>query len=1745
MRKQILLLFILCMSIIHAQDAPPDWSVNPTAYQFTSNIVAAVKLNNAPEPAGSNIAAFFAGNEIRGVGTPVQIGGQKLYFITAYSNLAGETLTAKVYIASLDTVLTVTESIVFQPNAVIGSVQSPFTLNAFLNFNNPPVLTGIPDQTVPYGGSFTPINLPVYANDPDGGPLQFSYRGADLLSVTINEQGIATVTAPSASFSGADTIIFRASEPGVNGLWDEDEVVFRVLNQDRPPQLNGIPNQKAGSNGSFIPLNLRTYLTELDGDSIQFSYSYASLPMPEPMPDWNINPSQFQSTMTLVAEVSSLGKPGGSSQGMLAAFSGSQLRGFTSEVQFGGRYLYFLTIYSNTNGDTISLRFYDEDAGRLVPAAERYIFTENAAIGTPNAPAKLRAGNIIAHISSSGVVSFVTADPLWRGREEIIFKAADIGTANAYSDTALVIFEKLQDRAPVLAGIPDQTVFGQQQFSSFSLHDYLTEYDGDAVLFSARGANQLSVSIGAGNIVTVHSPQSWTGEEYIIFKVTDQTVNQLFGEDTVMFKRAPQDNPPEISGIPGQTIGPNSSFMPVNLPDYVTELDNDTLRYFFSYLPKPAEPAPQWNVNPSQFQLTMNIIAEVTALGRKTDRTNGFISAWSGNEIRGAGTPVRFANKTLYYLTVYANQNGEAITLRYFDPESERELPVENRITFIQNSSLGSPSQPVQMRAGNIIVSLSPQNTASFTVPDQSWQGSESVVFHVQDANTLNMLRDSAVVELRILQEHAPLLSGIPDQIITGGQAFSDIILTDYLSEVDGDTVSFSYSGNSSLLVEILPGAVARFTVPDSLFTGTEYIRFRATDITQNALFGEDTVMFTVLPKDNHPFIAVIPEQSIGINSSFNSFDLDSYLTELDGDQVSWSYEIMLPDSADAAPEWNINPAGYELTMNIIARVKSAGKFKSGPGHKLAAFSGSELRGTADPVAVGGEAVYFLTVYANNNGDQISFRFYDAENMKIYPVRQKTGFVSNSIIGSVNQPHHLDAGFIVLEMNSDNFVSVAISDSEWRGTEKVKFTVTDIGTINGYSSSRVARFTVLPFVVHPIPAPTSLTAQPLRRPLRIKLAWNDNAQNESSYIVEKKSGDSLQLNAYTVLAELSAGSSEYVDTMVTDTTLYTYRVYAKNDQTISLYSNQRTVKSLYTILPVASPVFSGAVNLQPGKVQLTWADSANNETGYRVWRKEGDTSSANIYTAIAELPADAVSFIDTTVAFQMQYSYKAEAFNPDTTSDFSNQVSIITFPQVPDAAMLIAPPANAIGVIQPAAFIWSRSQRADTYHLMVAADSLFASVVWADSSITDTAVFVSGLQNLTNHYWRVQAKNTGGYSAYSPVFSFRTIGGASGSQPLLPLNNSVNVSRDSVVFVWSRSFDILQSPETILNYWFELYTDTASAAVYADSLLTDTSAVVRNLLHDTNYFWRVRAKNETGWNAFSAYNRFRTIVPMPMVPVLLSPANGVINTPLSFVIRWKRDRYTANYHLQVSADSAFGSFMINDSALTDTLKLLQSLTDGSAYYWRVSGMNVAGRSSFSDAWKFTTRMHAPDSLKVAAIPGRIAELSWRDRSASELHYRVERKAGDASQPGVYTQIALLPSNTVSYRDSVAGDTVVYTYRVQAVNNDAVSAYTSPVTTSLLTDINEGGIPEDYALHQNYPNPFNPSTVINYQIPEAGMVTLQIFSITGALVSTLADEYKEAGYHRAEFKADGLASGIYIVRLRAAEFTAMRKMLLVK
>lgn len=93
--------------------------------------------------------------------------------------------------------------------------------------------------------------------------------------------------------------------------------------------------------------------------------------------------------------------------------------------------------------------------------------------------------------------------------------------------------------------------------------------------------------------------------------------------------------------------------------------------------------------------------------------------------------------------------------------------------------------------------------------------------------------------------------------------------------------------------------------------------------------------------------------------------------------------------------------------------------------------------------------------------------------------------------------------------------------------------------------------------------------------------------------------------------------------------------------------------------------------------------------------------------------------------------------------------------------------------------------------------------------------------------------------------------------------------------------------------------------------------------------------------------------------------------------------------------------------------------------------------------------------------------------------------------------------------------------------------------------NQNETPDKFILFQNFPNPFNNGTTITYQLPKATIVNISIYNISGQLVETLVSESQTIGFHKVQWNADLIGSGLYFYRIKAGEFVEVKKCLLLK
>ena len=197
-----------------------------------------------------------------------------------------------------------------------------------------------------------------------------------------------------------------------------------------------------------------------------------------------------------------------------------------------------------------------------------------------------------------------------------------------------------------------------------------------------------------------------------------------------------------------------------------------------------------------------------------------------------------------------------------------------------------------------------------------------------------------------------------------------------------------------------------------------------------------------------------------------------------------------------------------------------------------------------------------------------------------------------------------------------------------------------------------------------------------------------------------------------------------------------------------------------------------------------------------------------------------------------------------------------------------------------------------------------------------------------------------------------------------------------------------------------------------------------------------------------------------------------------------------------------------------------------------------------------------NSVVPQQVAGRVASAVDRDRVSAMYSLAAEQK--DLSDPAVLT----LPYDKAAAGSRDLG--VYFNYHGQWVYvGGTVDADQSTITTRIgklgdyqvmagqLGEIpSELALPTEFALKQNYPNPFNPTTTIAMVLPNAANVHLVIFDVLGREVVRLVDGPMSFGAHKVIWDGRNaygqpLASGVYFVQMRATDFSAVRKMVLVK
>lgn len=254
------------------------------------------------------------------------------------------------------------------------------------------------------------------------------------------------------------------------------------------------------------------------------------------------------------------------------------------------------------------------------------------------------------------------------------------------------------------------------------------------------------------------------------------------------------------------------------------------------------------------------------------------------------------------------------------------------------------------------------------------------------------------------------------------------------------------------------------------------------------------------------------------------------------------------------------------------------------------------------------------------------------------------------------------------------------------------------------------------------------------------------------------------------------------------------------------------------------------------------------------------------------------------------------------------------------------------------------------------------------------------------------------------------------------------------------------------------------------------------------------------------------------------------------------------------SDPKVNIFNVSGSDFSSASYLILNVPQNSAVLVNIGGQNVSWGGGMSligtAADKVAYNFYQAQALKIQGVDIKgtvLAPMAAVDLQSGTINGQtiVKSISGsgqfnnilfNADIPGMSNTLESKSfTNTASLTGSIPADTNPEN------NSSSVTIYTG--NPDGLSD--EKTLPKGFSLLQNYPNPFNPSTIIAFEVPEAGRYSIKVFNMLGQEAATLLNGELPAGYHKVTFNASIMPSGIYMYRLSGRNSSIIKKMIFAK
>jgi len=360
----------------------------------------------------------------------------------------------------------------------------------------------------------------------------------------------------------------------------------------------------------------------------------------------------------------------------------------------------------------------------------------------------------------------------------------------------------------------------------------------------------------------------------------------------------------------------------------------------------------------------------------------------------------------------------------------------------------------------------------------------------------------------------------------------------------------------------------------------------------------------------------------------------------------------------------------------------------------------------------------------------------------------------------------------------------------------------------------------------------------------LSLQWTDVTLGQGTYNLQVSEDKDFRTTLYDVT---DIDTNAYTITLPKYNTKYYWRIAAFYQQCESGWSQ---TWNFQTVIPAPQLLYPpDSATDQPFTILFNWTDVVDAERYEFQWSTNPNFTPKNGDNNIFES-----EYLKSGFQPDTRYYWRVKAINEFGESDYSEAFTFVTTSQGATVPQLVYPQPGAEQVELDPILEWTQAQRAVNYHLQVAKDAQFNTLILDTDTLTTTTHQLDTLEKGVQYFWHVSAINDSGETRFSNLGYFTTIKPVPATGPTLisPANNE-QVYPVRPKFRWN-------SVQWAKSYELQV----AKTSAFSELTINETNIFVTdyqyngNLEPNSNYYWRVRAKNESGVGPWSETREFLT-----------------------------------------------------------------------------------------------------------------------------------------------------------------------------------------------------------------------------------------------------------------------------------------------